>query len=170
MTHEEVLRDVRGYAEVGRIVLTSRARQRVQLPETVRVGSTDFEGTVEGIRCGACGEEYLDGPDTGRFEVLVAAWLAEHGLTTREAFRYMRKAIGMSAADLAGLLDVTPETVSHWETGKHEPPRNAVAILGSIVLEHAEGSIATLERLRMLRDRPKLAKSGRVRLARVAHG
>jgi putative zinc finger/helix-turn-helix YgiT family protein len=143
--------------------------RRVQVAETLTVGKAEFDGTVDGFRCEACGEEYLDGPDTGRFELMVAAWLAEHGVATREAFRFMRKAIGLSAAELAGLLDVTPETVSHWETGKREVPRNAVALLESVVLEHSGGSTTTLDRLRILREGPKVAKPMRIRLVRAAN-
>lgn len=139
--------------------------RRVELTESVSVGEFEFEGTLAGFRCDNCGEEYLDGPEMGRFEVNAAAWLAEQGISTHEAFRFMRKAIGLRAADLAGLLDVTPETVSHWETGKYALPRNAVALLGTIVVEHAAGRVTTLDRLRMLRDRPPLTKSGLIRLA-----
>lgn len=144
--------------------------RRVELSDSVSFGAIDFDGVVSGFRCEACGEEYIDGPEVQRFEMAVAEWLAQHGAATREAFRFMRKAIGVSAADLAGLLDVSVETVSHWETGKHALPRNAVAIVGAMVLDHANGSSATIDRLRMLRDRPSLAKTGPVRLARAARG
>ena len=113
--------------------------QGVELAEVVPVGELEFEGLVRGFRCEACGEEYLDGVDTGHLEGCIAAWLAEHGEISREAFRFMRKAIGMRAAELAELLDVTPETVSHWETGKYSIPWSAVAILGAIVSEHHAG-------------------------------
>lgn len=145
----------------------SERLRRLRVAETLSVGNFHFEGHVDGIRCVACGEEYLDGPDVGRFEVLIASWLAAHGVASREAFRFMRKAIGINAAVLAGLLDVTPETVSHWETGKHGLPRNAVAILGTMVMDHARGSAETVERLRMLAAKP--VRPRRIRLARPAH-
>jgi putative zinc finger/helix-turn-helix YgiT family protein len=141
----------------------------VELAETVSVGTIDFEATVDGFRCDACQEEYLDGQDAQKLEMLVSKWLAQHGVATREAFRFMRKSVGLRAADLAALLDVTPETVSHWETGRNEIPRNALAILGTIVLEQETGNTGTLDRLRLLREGPNVVKSRRVRLSRAAH-
>ncbi len=150
----------------------SKGLRAVEVAETVTVGNLEFEGSVQGWSCDACGETYLAGPDVGSYEALVSRWLAEHGIGTREAFRFMRKSLGMRAVDLAGLLGVTPETVSHWETGKHELPRNAVALLAAMVIEQADGRTDTIDRLRQLGERPAespgVAKPRIVRIQREA--
>jgi transcriptional regulator with XRE-family HTH domain len=76
------------------------------------------------------------------------------GPATGEAFRFMRKVLGIPAIELAELLDVAPETVSRWENGKLPIERRALALLASMVLDRVEGVTTTLERLRSLRDPP----------------
>ena len=63
----------------------SNGLRAAEVVETITVGDLDVECSVDGWTCGACGETYLDGPDVGRLEQLVARWLAEHGRATREA-------------------------------------------------------------------------------------
>jgi transcriptional regulator with XRE-family HTH domain len=82
----------------------------------------------------------------------------------------MRKSIGMRAADLAELLDVTPETVSRWETGKLDVTRAAWSTLADVVVEHAERASRMLDRLRTLREPKKLAKALRLELPRLTLG
>ncbi len=135
----------------------SQAIRASEVVESTVVGSLDFDGSVQGWVCEACGETYVDGLELQRFEGLVAHWLADRGEMSSEAFRFMRKSLGMPAVDLAGLLGVTPETLSHWETGKHELPRHAAALLATIVIEHAEGRQDTIERMRNL-GLPEIAK------------
>lgn len=43
--------------------------------------------------------------------------------------KFLRKAIGLKAVDLAGFLEVTPETLSRWETGKELMSPNAERVL-----------------------------------------
>jgi DNA-binding XRE family transcriptional regulator len=80
----------------------------------------------------------------------------------------MRKAIGLSATALAELLDVSMETVSRWEHGGRDAPLPAVAALGAMVIDYADGSTTTADRLRALRKGPRLAKVVRVELRAVA--
>ena len=40
---------------------------------------------------------------------------------------------GLRAAELARLLDVTPETISHWETGKASPNRAAFVAVCAMI-------------------------------------
>ena len=60
--------------------------------------------------------------------------------------RYARKALGMRAAELAAALDVTPETVSRWETDARPIPQTTrLAVVALLMLrdaaltEHREG-------------------------------
>jgi len=70
----------------------------------------------------------------------------------------MRKVAGIRAVELAELLDVAPETVSHWETGKHAPDRSTLATVAALALDALDGATTTRDRLRALRERPPLAK------------
>jgi transcriptional regulator with XRE-family HTH domain len=72
----------------------------------------------------------------------------------------------MRAADLAELLDVTPETVSRWETGKLDVAHAAWATLADVVIERTEGRTRMLDRLRALREPKKLAKTVTLTLPR----
>ena len=122
---------------------------RTSVSDVVQVGSIRFELYVEGAAC-PCGETFLDGMDIASAEKKVARWLAAHGVATPEAFRYMRRALGICSMDLADMFGVMPETISHWEDGKHEVPRNAIALLAGIVMDDACGRTDTVDRLRKL--------------------
>jgi putative zinc finger/helix-turn-helix YgiT family protein len=114
---------------------------------TLDVGDRSFEGHVGGWRCGECGERSYDGSELEAFEQLAAAWLAEHGVRTPEELKFMRKAVGIRAADLAALLGVTPETVSHWETGKHAADLAVRSEIAAIVLETLRRPTTARQRL-----------------------
>jgi DNA-binding transcriptional regulator YiaG len=95
------------------------------------------------------------------FELAVACELADQGVRTGEAVRHMRKALGLRAADLARLLDFTPETISHWETGKARIGRAAFVVLGALVQDAFGGTSSTRDRLAALDDdrpRPKVLR------------
>ncbi len=89
-----------------------------------------------------------------RFELRVAKELARAGVSSGEAFRFMRRSLALRAIDLAELLDVAPETVSRWETEKRAVHRGAYAIVASLVRERLDGREETLAALRALR-RPR---------------
>jgi putative transcriptional regulator len=111
----------------------------------------DFETEIPALQCKTCGEQYFAATDGVRFELAVARRLAELGAASAEAFRFMRKTIGMQAGELAMLLGVARETVSRWETGKRNVDRGAAIALGSLVLDRD----ATLKRLRALQKPPR---------------
>lgn len=132
--------------------------EKTQAPESVRVGRHLFSARVPAFRCRDCGEVYFQGPALERFELLVAVELARAGEASGEVMRFIRKALGLKAAELAELLDVTPETVSRWETGKQPLEHRAMAVLGSLVIERAEGRTAVLDTLKALRTPRKLGR------------
>lgn len=125
---------------------------------SIDVGRRTFDGDVRGWRCDACGEVYYDGGDLRHFEQLVGAWLAERGFDDGEEVRFLRRQLELRAADLAALLDVTPETVSHWETGKTMPDLRARQTLGALVLDKVAGVTTTRDRLAGLRKPPATRK------------
>ena len=74
-------------------------------------------------------------PDLPGLEVAVAVARATvpDKLSGKE-IRFLRKAIGMKAAELARFLDVTPETISRWENGKEVISTNAERVFRLKVL------------------------------------
>lgn len=142
--------------------------ERSQTEDQIEVGERTFTATLPVQVCPGCGETYIGFEDLGRFEHTVAATLARDGTSSPEAFRFMRKAIGMPAVELAELLDVTPETVSRWEHGKLRVERRALALLGSMVLERLEGRTSMVDYLRSLSE-PRTSASGTQRLELSPH-
>lgn len=104
------------------------------------------------LRCGSCGEELTTHDVEEGFDLAIAAKLASSGRRTGPALRFIRKAMGMRAAELAALLDVTPETFSRWETGEREPEGRAFALAGLLVDAKRIGRLAAaLETVRAIR-------------------
>src|SRR5919198_4747608 len=102
--------------------------------------------------CSKCGERYVAAPDMQRAEIATTRELVAQGVRDPAVFRWLRKMIRLKAAELADLLGVTPETISHWENGHSEPDRAVWSTLGELVLEHDAGSTATMDRLRKLAE------------------
>lgn len=123
--------------------------------EAIPVGPRRFVATLPVKECPACGESYIASADLARFEEAVARALVEMGDDSPEAFRFLRKTVGLPAVRLAELLAVTPETISRWENGKRPVERRALALLQALVMDYAAGSTATLDRLRALAGRRK---------------
>lgn len=116
---------------------------------------------VAGNQCTKCRETHVPPSVVQEFELAVACELADRGVRTGEAVRHMRKVLGLRAADLARLLDLTPETISHWETGKAPIGRAAFVVLGALVQDALEGRSSTRDRLAALDDgrpRPKVLR------------
>jgi transcriptional regulator with XRE-family HTH domain len=71
-------------------------------------------------------------------------------LTCSETFKFMRKALGLRAVDIAELLDVAAETLSRWETGQRPVDRASWIAVSAMVLDKLEGRTTTLDRLKAL--------------------
>lgn len=111
---------------------------------------------VPGRRCGTCGRVVVEPGVLARAHLAVGCALADHGIQTGEAFRHLRKALGLRATAVATLLGVTPETISHWETGRATPARGALAALAAMAHEAIEGRTSTRDRLAALAgERPR---------------
>jgi DNA-binding transcriptional regulator YiaG len=102
------------------------------------------------------------------FELAVARKLADSGESAGEAFRFMRKAIGLPATELAELLGVARETISRWENGERPVDRGALAVLGGLVEDRCNGTTSTRDRLQAIAKPPKLAKTVEVAVPRPA--
>jgi DNA-binding transcriptional regulator YiaG len=108
--------------------------------------------------CTSCGAKYYATQDLARFDLAAAVALASAAIVEPEALKFMRKATGLRAAELADLLAVRPETISRWESGKAKIDRAAYATLRQLLLDRLVGGDATQAGLRLLmhpRDLPK---------------
>jgi putative zinc finger/helix-turn-helix YgiT family protein len=128
----------------------------------VRAAGVQFRATLPALVCGSCGEAIVEDAHLERFELLAARELARMGIADGDAFRFMRKALGLTAAELARVLAVTSETVSRWETGKVEVGRPEFVTLASLVADRIEGRDRTLA-LATAQDHPA-TKRGTVEL------
>jgi len=124
--------------------------KEIKVQETLEVGGRTFKGEVPALECASCGEVVFPLPGLEAFELNAAGELAREGPSNGETFRFMRKAIGMRAVDLAELLDVAPETLSRWENGQRAVDRAAWVALSALVADHLEGRTSTLDRLKAL--------------------
>ena len=96
----------------GGTLAASRKRQ------TQSVGGRDFVVTVATEACRACGSVFLENASLQRAQIEIACEVARHGPVSGEAFRFLRKALGIRAIVVADLFGVTPETISRWENGQ----------------------------------------------------
>lgn len=133
--------------------------------QTRKIGAFTFRADLPALVCRKCGESYVAGPDLQRFELAAARELAHLGVRSGEALKFMRKAAGLKAAELAELLGVSAETISRWETDKVPIDWAAFVAVGSLVADKIEGRTDTLERLRALRLPPKKGGSIDVKIA-----
>ena len=131
-------------------------------PATVELKSVvsghTFVSNVMAGKCQSCGEIFYPGPLLEMVDLIIAATLVRHGERSGEAMRFIRKAIGISAKELAELFGMTQEHVSRLEHGKHPVSEQVMALLGSIALDQADGRSAILDTLHAMRAPTKLGK------------
>jgi DNA-binding transcriptional regulator YiaG len=111
-----------------------------------RIDGTTFKADVAAERCVACGEVLVSGPGLLAAERALTARLARSTVGP-QGFRWLRRAAGLQAVQLAALLDVSPGTVSRWENGKKPLERRAAALVAALALEAAGESANTRELL-----------------------
>ncbi len=89
--------------------------KRASEKQRIVVAKILFVSELPVTLCPKCGESYVAHDVLAGFERGVARRLAEKGPATGETFRFMRKAIGLPAKEVASLLSTAPETVSRWK-------------------------------------------------------
>ena len=117
-----------------------------------------FSATVRAYTCGACGEVFYDDAEVERVDLAIARALVDAGIESGAAFKLVRKAIGLRAADVAALLKVAKETVSRWETDKVPIDYGARALLGMMLADREAGATKTQDALRALAEPKSLGK------------
>lgn len=128
--------------------------EETRQPRSRTLAGRTFQVELPAQTCPACGTSYYSNEMVAAYEMSLAIWLARHGINDGGAFRLMRSVLGLKGLELAGLLDVAPETLCRWEKGHRPPDRKATALLASMVLDRAEGHDRTLKRLRSLQEEP----------------
>jgi putative zinc finger/helix-turn-helix YgiT family protein len=126
------------------------ATQEAAVEETRTVGVRRFVAAVPARRCAACGETYVGQAAGVAFDAAVTRHLVEDGDDTPAALRWLRKAAGLRATELAALLGVRPETISRWEHGAALPDRAVIYTLGTLALARVHGQQESAARLRAL--------------------
>ena len=66
----------------------------------VKVSGVEITGELKAQVCKGCDEETVALEELSRFELAAAAELARNGVATGEAFKFIRKALGLRAADV----------------------------------------------------------------------
>jgi len=112
--------------------------------------------------CPKCGEGTITSRALGDMEMTVARALVEESVVAGDTFRFLRKAMGIKAKDVAAMFDVTPVTISRWETGEAPVDRAAWLVLAELVGKPAPERAAAIVRLQERRPRPA---AKRVKLA-----
>jgi hypothetical protein len=97
-------------------------------------GERRLAGKVQGMRCNACGEEFIAAGDVGRFELGMATRLARIGLQSGDALRFMRKALALPIPDLAVLLDLPEQRIETWEASTTEVEDPAISGFAAMVI------------------------------------
>lgn len=138
--------------------------QEAQERVTRTVAGHTFQAELDLRACPSCGMTYYHADTVGAFDLQVATWLAEHDVGGSEAFQFMRLVLGLKGAELAQLLEITPETLSRWGKGHRPPDKKALSILGSMILDRAEGHDRALPRLRSLQAPPPAASHAELTL------
>lgn len=98
----------------GRMTIVGKTHKYEEsgLPNVVLVG-------VEVRRCSKCREEEVSIPNIEGLHRCIAQTIAtRRTLLSGAEIRFLRKFLGYSGRDFAGLLGVAPETVSRWENEK----------------------------------------------------
>ena len=136
--------------------------KRATEEHSIDVAGRTFTADLPILRCPECGETYTDALAMNRAELEAARRLANVGEATGETFRFMRHALGLTAVTLGVELGVAAETISRWERGERDVDRLAWMTLAAMVTDRLENETTTADRLRAMRERPRLAKAVRL--------
>ncbi len=124
--------------------------ESVPYKDVHKVAGRTFTVEINALSCTACGEIVIPGDSLKASDMVVAEDIAMNGPVCGETFRFLRKALNMTAAELAILLEVAPETISRWEKDARNIDHAAWINLGSLVLDTAAGNTATAARMQAL--------------------
>ncbi len=124
----------------------------VRIRHRGRERALPVEGEIVSPTCTKCGTWFDSAADLEHFELSAAEKLVGLGIGAGGILRFARKSLGMRASDLAELLDVTPETISHWENDKGTIDRKAFVVLRDLVRDRLRGRTSTRDQLAAFRN------------------
>jgi putative zinc finger/helix-turn-helix YgiT family protein len=129
------------------------------VPHHEKIAGRVFAADLPALVCKECNEALVDQDALEAFGELAAATIADSGDVSSETFRAMRVALGLNGRAVAAELGVPPETISRWERGDRDVDRFAWLVLAAMAREAVEGVHEMRDRLRAVREPPKLAKT-----------
>jgi DNA-binding transcriptional regulator YiaG len=123
-----------------------------QVEHVFVVSGVRVVGNVPAWSCSGekCDGQLLEHDTLAGLELAAAHALGQAGICTGEAFRFMRKALGLRAIDLGELIQVDAATISRWETAAREVEVRAFALLAELVADKFGGRADTERRLKKL--------------------
>lgn len=136
----------------------------IKLDDSMDACGHTFTAQLPAERCAACQEVVIQGSDIRKFELRIAVELAKAGERTAEAFKLLRRALGLSPEQLASLLDLTPDCIGYWEKGEWPVDPRALSVLASLVISHLDDRDTSLDSLRILREPKQLGRRIRLHL------
>ena len=94
--------------------ISAMTQQIIQLEKAVKLSIS----TTKGARKSSASRSSLGAPGTLRFRA--------------DGFASLRKKLGLTGADMAKLLDVSIQSVYHWEAGKTKPRASQLVTIAAI--------------------------------------
>lgn len=142
----------------------ARGLRSGQVEHSVKIAEHTFLTVVPATVCPGCGESYVDAHVLELVDLSVAKELAHAGEVSGESFRFLRRALGLTAVVLGRELGVAPETISRWERGERNVDTLAWVTLSSLVADRLENRTATLDRIHAVQNPSRLKKTVRLDL------
>lgn len=119
---------------------------------TIHVGRYNVTSGYTPVDIGN-GEQGIWAEELGRLELQAAvAVLTRVAPIEGDELKFSRKAMGLRQVDLAGLLDVTVETISRWETGAESIRRQTQLAVLQLLERTAKSGSPKLESLEAQND------------------
>lgn len=131
------------------------ARRRIVHSFRRTIEGCAFVAEVEVDGCTSCDDVIVPVPLLLAFEKAIAIDLARRGPATGETFRFIRKAVPLSPAEVARMLGASIDTVSRWESGRRAIDLPSWLVVATIALETFDQPSPLLGRLRAIRDAHK---------------
>lgn len=106
-----------------------------------------------------CGHKIFEIPAFMQLHDALAKLIVEKPLDlTREEVKFLRKTLHKSSKELASLLEVSPVTVSRWESGKSKISHAYQLLLKTIVYTHFKHLIVENALEQMKKEREKIER------------
>lgn len=106
-----------------------------------------YKIALPALVCQECSEARLLESVVDDYERVLAQQVSQ-GPTGGDAMKFLRKWSGVTAVELATLLDTTPETISRWENDIHPVSQAVFTLVAQIAQDKLAGHSHTLDGLK----------------------